>query len=170
MAAIKFGQLAQGVEASIKSTNIIKFIYKHEVLRGRFKDVTYGRFLCTIQPKKSEENCTRFMIHGDWINYPGKVATLTANLLVAKILFNSTISTPRAKFMTMDISNFYLNSPLPRPEYVWIKISNITEEIIEEYCLRKKITGGGHVHIKANKGMYGLLQAGLIANQQLKKR
>ena len=49
------------------------------------------------------------MIGGDQINYPGEVATPTANLLAAKILFNSTISTPGEKFMTMDISNFYLN-------------------------------------------------------------
>ena len=72
--------------------------------------------------------------------------------------------------MTMDISNFYLNSPLPRPEYIWIKISDIPEEIIKEYHIREKATEAGHVYIKANKGMYGLPQAGLIANHQLKKR
>ena len=93
--------------------------------------MTYGQFVCTVLPKKSVKNCIRFTIGGDWINYPGEVATPTANLLVAKILYNSTISTPGAKFMTMDISNFYLNSPLPRPEYIQIKISDIPEKIIE---------------------------------------
>ena len=72
--------------------------------------------------------------------------------------------------MTMDISNFYLNSPLPRPEYIQLKISDIPEEIIEEYNLQEKATEAGHVYIEANKGIYGLLQAGLIANQQLEKR
>ena len=67
----------------------------------------------------------------DWRGPDKLVATPTANLLAAKILFNSTISTPGAKFMTMDISNFYLNLPLPRPEYIRIKISDIPEEIIE---------------------------------------
>ena len=73
--------------------------------------------------------------------------------------------------MTMDISNFYLNLPLPRPEYIWIKISEIPVEIIKEYHLREKVTEAGHVYIyiKASIGMYGLPQAGLIANQQLKK-
>ncbi len=75
---------------------------------------------------------------------------------------------PGARFMTMDISNFYLNSPLACPEYIQIKISNIPEEIINEYNLCDKVTVSGHVHIEANKGMYGLPQAGLIANELLK--
>ena len=75
------------------------------------KDVTYGQFVCTVQPKKAEPNRTRFTIGGDRINYPGKVATPTADMLVAKMLFNSVISTRGARFMTMDISNFYLMTP-----------------------------------------------------------
>ncbi len=72
--------------------------------------------------------------------------------------------------MTRDISNFYLNSPLVCLEYIRIKIGNIPEKIINEYNLRNKVTASGHVHIKANKGMYGLPQAGLIANELLKKQ
>ncbi len=71
--------------------------------------------------------------------------------------------------MTMDISKFYLNSPLACPEYIQIKISDILEEIINEYNLHDKVTESGHVHIEANKEMYGLPQAGLIANELLKK-
>jgi hypothetical protein len=94
------------------------------------KDVTYGQFVCTERPKKTETNRTWFTVGGNHINYPGAVATPTAEMLVAKLLFNSTISTKGARFMTMDISNFYLNSPLPRPEFICIKLSNIPEEII----------------------------------------
>ena len=65
---------------------------------------------------------------GDRFNYPAVVPTPTVELLVATILFNSTISTPGARFMTLDISNFHLNLPLPRLEYIWIKISNIPEK------------------------------------------
>jgi hypothetical protein len=53
-----------------------------------------------------------FTAGGDKINYPGEVAAPTADMLVAKILFNSVISTPGARFGTMDISNFYLMTPL----------------------------------------------------------
>ena len=134
------------------------------------KDVTYGQFVCNERPEKAEVNRTRFTVGGDKINYPGAVATPTAEMLVANILFNIFISTKDAKFMTINISNFYLNSPLRRPEFVKIKINNIPEEIIKEYKLRDKVTPTGHVYIMVTKCMYGLPQAGLIANKLLEKR
>ena len=73
------------------------------------KDVTYGQFVCTLRPEKAEPNQTWFTVGGDRINYPGAVATPTAEMLVAKMLFNSVISTKEARFMTMDISNFLPN-------------------------------------------------------------
>ena len=169
-AANEFGRLAQGVGGRIKGTNTIKFIHQRDVPKNRLKDVTYGQFVCTERPEKAEKNRTRFTVGGDRINYPGEVATPTAEMLVAKLLFNSTISTKGARFMTMDISNFYLNSPLPRPEFIKIKLSDIPEEIINEYNLREKATPSGSVYIMAVKGMYGLPQAGLIANELLESR
>ena len=56
----------------------------------------------------------------------------TAEMLVAKLLFNSVISTHGARFMTMDIANLYLMTPLKLPEYVKIKLRDIPEEIIME--------------------------------------
>ena len=120
--ANEFGRLAQGIGGRIKGTNTIEFIFQHEVPKGRMKDVTYGQFVCTVRPEKEESNRTRFTVGGDRINYPGAVATPTAEMLVAKMLFNSVISTPGARFMTMDISNFYLNTPLPRPEFIRINL------------------------------------------------
>jgi hypothetical protein len=72
--------------------------------------------------------------------------------------------------MTMDISNFYLMTPLKRPEYIRMKISDIPEEIIIEYKLRDLATDDGLIYIQANKGMYGLPQSGLLANELLERR
>ena len=58
--------------------------------------------------------------------------------------------------MTMDISNFYLMTPLSQPGYIRIKTSNISDEIIREYNLMDKATKDGSIYIEANKGMYGL--------------
>ncbi len=111
--ANEFGWLANGVGGRIKNpTNTIQFIHQHEVPKDRMKDVTYGQFVCAVQPEKAEPNRTRFTVGGDRINYPGEVATPTAEMLVAKMLFNSVISTRGARFMTMDISIFYLMTPL----------------------------------------------------------
>eukprot|EP00804_Cyclotella_cryptica_P009172 CCRYP_003222-RA/>CCRYP_003222-RA protein AED:0.45 eAED:0.45 QI:0/-1/0/1/-1/1/1/0/129 len=126
-------RLANGVGGRIKGTNTIRFIRKRDIPKDCIKDITYGQFVCTIRPEKKEPNRTRLMVGGGRINYPGEVATPTADMLAAKILFNSVISTANARFMTMDISNFYLNTPLKRPEYIRMKLSNIPEEIITEY-------------------------------------
>ena len=134
--ANEFGRLANGVGGRIKNpTNTIKFICLTDIPRDRRRDITYGQFVCTVRPEKTEKNRTRYVVGGDRTNYPGEVATPTADMLVAKTLFNSVISTPGAKFMTIDISNFYLMTPLPRPEYIRMKLSDIPQEIIDEYKL-----------------------------------
>ena len=169
--ANEFGRLANGIGGRIKNpTNTIEFIFQHEVPSDRLKDVTYGQFVCTVRPEKAEPNRTRFTVGGDRINYPGAVATPTAEMLVAKMLFNSVISTKDARFMTMDISNFYLMTPLHRPEFIRLKLTDIPEEVIEEYKLKEKATKNGSIYIRAKRGMYGLPQAGLLANELLEKR
>ena len=62
--------------------------------------------------------------------YQGQLSTPTSDIVTAKILFNSVVSTPGAKFMTMDIAGFYLMTPLKQPEYMRMKMSDIPEEII----------------------------------------
>ncbi len=86
------------------------------------------------------------------------------------MLFNSVISTKDARFMTMDISNFYLMTPLHRPKFIRMKLSDIPDEVIKEYKLRQKATKNGSIYIKAKQGMYGLPQSGLLANKLLEKR
>jgi hypothetical protein len=75
-------------------------------------------------------------------------------MLVAKMLFNSVISTKGAHFMTMDISNFYLMTPLHLPEFIRMKLSNLPDEVIEEYKLREKATTNDSIYIKAKRSMY----------------
>ena len=72
--------------------------------------------------------------------------------------------------MTADVKNFYLNTPLTRYEYVRLRLADIPDEIIEEYKLKDIATAEGFVYIEVRKGMYGLPQAGLLAQQLLEKR
>ena len=60
--------------------------------------------------------------------------------------------------MTMDISNFYLITPLKQPKYVRIKLSNVSEEIINQYNLQEKASTKSLVYTKITKGMYRLPQ------------
>jgi hypothetical protein len=123
----------------------------------------------TVRPEKAEPNWTGFTEGGDRINYPGAVTTPTVEMLVARMLFNSVISTKDARFMTMDISNFYLMIPLHRPKFIQLKLNNIPDEVIKEYKLKEKATKNGNIYIKAKQGMYGLPQSGLLANELIKK-
>ncbi len=64
----------------------------------------------------------------------------------------------------------YLRTPLHRPEFIRMKLSNIPDKIIDEYKLQDKTIPSGSIYIVANCGMYGLPQSGLIANKLLEKR
>jgi hypothetical protein len=123
-----------------------------------------------VRPEKAEPNQMQFMVAGDRINYPCEVATPTAEMLVAKMLFNSVISTKGSQFITINISDFYLMTPLHHAEFVQIKSSDVPNKVINEYKLREKSTKNGSIYIRAKRGMYGFPQAGLLANQLIKNR
>ena len=72
--------------------------------------------------------------------------------------------------MTMDIKDFYLNNPMAKYKYMRLHIADMPEDVIKHYNLRNKATPNGYVYCKIQKGMYGLPQAGIIAQQLLKKR
>jgi hypothetical protein len=84
-------------------------------------------------------------------------------------MLNSVISTTGARFMSLDIKNFYLNMPMLRYKYIHIRINNVSIEIIKQYNLREKIDSEGYVYIEVRKGMYGLPQAGILAQKLLEE-
>eukprot|EP00804_Cyclotella_cryptica_P028276 CCRYP_014613-RA/>CCRYP_014613-RA protein AED:0.37 eAED:0.37 QI:0/0/0/1/0/0/4/0/451 len=131
-AANEFGRLAQGIKGRVKATDTLKFIRRSEIPADRLKDVTNIKFVCQVQTEKDEPNPT---FGGNLIHYPNDVGTPTADLLLIKIFLNSVISTPGARYATADLSNFYLCTPMPRPEFGRVKLGDIPEEIIDEYKL-----------------------------------
>lgn len=167
--ANELGRLAQGVGKRIKGTNTIQFISKHEIPQDRQKDVTYGRLCVDYRPQKKEPERTRLTVGGNLIEYPGDVSTPTADTTTAKLVINSTLSTPGARYMCGDIKNFYLGTPMKRPEFMRIPIDIIPQEIIDEYNLMD-IVHNGYIYIRIIRGMYGLPQAGIIANDLLTER
>jgi len=164
--ANELGRLADGVSNRVKGTNTIKFIPKSLVPQGR--KVTYGRIVVDFRPNKSEPNRTRLTVGGDRIDYPGVVRTDTADMMTAKLLLNSVVSTPRARCCILDVKDFYLNNKLPRYEFMRIAYKLIPDEIKKQYNLHK-IVHDEHIYIRIEKGMYGLPQAGKIANDELQR-
>jgi hypothetical protein len=70
------------------------------------------------------------------INYSGEVATSTADTTTFKILINSTLDTMDAEMVIIYTHNYYLGTPLPMYEYMYMLLSRFSEEIIDKYNLR----------------------------------
>jgi hypothetical protein len=72
----------------------------------------YAHIVIDHQPQKDNPNCVRITVGGNLINYPYELTTRTADMVSAKIMRNSMVSTPGAKFSGADIKNMYLKMPL----------------------------------------------------------
>ncbi len=76
------------------------------------------------RPEKDDPNRTRITIGGTRLCYPGDVGTNTASLKLVKLLLNSILSRKDARFSTIDIKNFYLDTPMTDSEYVRITLGH----------------------------------------------
>ena len=130
--ANELGCLAQGIR-NIPGTDTINFIPHSDVPSG--ETVTYDRIVCTHRPQKEEQNRTRLTIGGNLIMCLYDFSAPTSDMTTTKLLFNSVISTPSARFLTLDLKNFYLGTPLPKNRFIKIKIEMLPEEIIAKYNL-----------------------------------
>ena len=101
-----------------EGTNTIYLIDKANIPAERWKDVTYGRVVVAYSPEKSNSYLTQLTVGGNLVAYSGDCGTPTIDLLTIKFLLNGIISTPGAKFMTIDIKEFYLNTSMARYKYM----------------------------------------------------
>ena len=163
--ADEIGRLAQGY-GTVKGTNTIFFIDRSAIPKDR--RITYLRVVSAMRPEKEKPYRIRWTVGGDKIDYPYDVSTKTADLTTAKLLINSVVSTPNAKFLTADLKDFYLGTPMSRYEYMRVPIWMLPDEIIAQYNLTP-LFHNGYVYVEIRRGMYGLPQAGRIANDQLIK-
>jgi hypothetical protein len=90
-------------------TDTIHFIQREDIPANRA--FTYLRIVCDDRPQKANPCRVQFTVGGDKVDYQFDVSTKTAALITVKILLNSVVSTDGAKFMTIDIKDFYLNTP-----------------------------------------------------------
>ena len=85
------------------------------------------------------------------------------------MLLNSTVADAHlvARFMTMDLKDFFLATPMARSEYMRIHSKYFPPEIKALYKIDSLIDSYGCVYVEINKGMYGLKQAAVVSYQQL---
>ena len=141
------------------------FIHKHEVPKGI--KVTYSRIVCDVRPQKTETHRVRLIVGDNKLSYEGPVSTPTAYLTTAKLHWSSVMSTPDGKYLIVDFKNFYLNNIMNKAQYLKIALNILPQDIIDKYDLLRKQCDG-YIYVRIEKGMYGLVQAGIITHDALK--
>lgn len=71
--------------------------------------------------------------------------------------------------MTVDIMNFCLNTPFKCFEYMKLKHSELSRDVIAQYRLENKATPEGGMYVEIHKRIYGSPQGDLFAQEMLEK-
>ena len=121
------------------------------------------------QPQKEDPNRIRIAAGSNLITYKGITLTHTVNLMTSKLLWNSVLSTEGAKYMCLDIKNFYLTAALDYYEYMKIPLALFQEWIKIQYNLDTHARDG-FVFLEIRRAVWGLPQAGILANKLIRKR
>jgi hypothetical protein len=167
---IKLGCLDQGIPGVSKGPNTIVIIGRDNVLVDSHKDVTYRSMCVHYCPEKADPNCTCLTIGSNCITYPGDCGTPTIDMVTVKIHLNSIVSTKGTCYCTINLKDFYLNTPMVRPEFMCMKLAELPEDFARIYKLNDLVNANSFVSIKIQKGMYGLPQAGILVQELFKKR
>jgi hypothetical protein len=134
-----------------------KMMYYNPVLTKKLKN---GEYVYRVRGTAGGNNSS----------YEGDTAAYVADMTTFKILCNKTISDEGKRMSTADISDMYLHSQLEEPEYMWIRLCDIPPATVQHFNIKNYITSDStKVAVRIKGGMYGLPQAGLLAQKKLVK-
>jgi hypothetical protein len=68
----------------------------------------YARVIVDFCPQKADPHRVRITASGNLINYPGELSTQTADLTTPKLMWNSILSIPGAKYMCVWTSKTFI--------------------------------------------------------------
>ena len=150
---------------TVAGTQTCSFIHKRDIPKGT--KATYVRIVADYREQKADPYRVRCTVGGNLIEFPGDTATKVADLVTVKILINNILSTPGARAACVDIKDFFLNNELPEPVYIRFKQDTIPREFWDQHNLDEYADEDGYVYGAVRKGMYGLPQAGRVADDHL---
>ena len=105
----------------------------------------------------------RGTVGGDKIEFTGERSSSTASMECLKCLLNCVVSED-AHWSTCDIQDYYLGTPMDNPEFMYILEKDIPMETKIKYDIEFR---NGRTMVVIRKGMYGLPNAGRIAQDKL---
>lgn len=143
-----------------------RFIHRSEMPEGRKAAYYNPQLKIKVKPDGVQYR-VRGTIGGDQVNYPGTTTAYTAHLESIRVMLNATVS-EHARIATADIKDFYLGTPLDRPEYMRISLKHIPLDVQLRYDIAAMVQND-YVIMEITKGIYGLPQAGKLAQDRLVK-
>ena len=134
----------------VKWTNTMDFIHHFDI--PYHSKITYASFVCDYRPLRSELWRVRLVIGEDKLSYLYDTGPPAVSLLETKIMLNSVVwdADKGARFMTLDLKDLFLASPMNNPEYIKMSQHYTPPDIIQKHMLQNL------------KGVYGLKQASLL--------
>ena len=125
-----FGGMALGNDKTGQKWINSIFIMTHTKIKQTYADkvnFTYAKIVVDFRPQKEDPYRIRITAGGHLLTYKGNFSIRTADLSTSKLLWNSVLSTDGAKYMCLDIKNFYLTAALNYFEYMWMPLSVFPE-------------------------------------------
>jgi hypothetical protein len=125
--------------------------------------------LSTSAPSKDYLYRIQITAGGNLLTYKGNASVRMANLDMAKMHWNSVVSTANVRYMCLDIKKIYLTVKLEFFEYLKMLLSLFLAWIVEQYRL-KELVVDGWVYIEMRRAVWGLPQAGILSNKRLHRK
>jgi hypothetical protein len=167
-----FGGMTQGDDKTGQKGTNAMFIMNHDEFKAvlmQKKKFTYGSPVVDYRPQKEDPHWIRITVGGNLITYKLSSSVRTADLDTTKLHWNSVVSTPGAKYMCLDIKFFYLTAKLDYFEYIRMPLDLFPIWIQKQYNLQE-IAYKGFVHLEMKHAVWGLPQAGILANKRLRRK
>ena len=109
----------------IKGTGTFKVIYFNYIAFDKRKDICHTTVVFEYCPDKECYNRVWITISGGHILVPFDASTPTGSFELVKLIINIVLSQQNARFAAFDIKNFYLDTPMEKPEYVRVNLDDI---------------------------------------------
>jgi hypothetical protein len=117
----KFGSMVQGNKKTRQKGTNAMFVMTHNKIQHvtrQGKKCTYSNLVVDYCPQKEDPHQICITAGGNLITYDSSPSVNTVDLDMAKLHWNSVISTKGTKYMCLDIKNFYLMAHLDYFEYM----------------------------------------------------
>ena len=166
------GGMAQGNnKTGQKGTNVMFVMtpdeVAHALVAGGF--FTYANPVIDYRPQKDDPYRIQITARSNLVKYEGNASVRTADLNMAKMYWNSVISTKGAKYMCLNIKHFYLTAKLEYFEYMKMPLLLFPPSTIKQYN-PTELAINGWVNIEMRRTVWGFAQAGILANKCLRQK